>query len=579
MKLFRYIHKLCLPLTASLVISCNDNFLDRHPLDAVTNEIFWENEEQLAAATLRCYDVLNKDLINLGEGVAESAYWGAINGGLNVVSGGRHGNDGFPVSTWWRNSYANIFHCNNFLANYDRAPIDQAVKDRYAAEVRVLRAFNYFLLTGLYGDVPLVDRVLTGTEPELYGPRTPKAEVVAWVLEDLDLAIEKLGAAIPAGEHLGRINKWGALAVKARIALQNELWEVAADAAQQVMQANVYQLYPDYHELFQTEGNISVNTANRETIIAAMYKEDVRMHNLSGETCKPVDYVRFNPGKQLVDDYLCIDGRPAVQGFTYRNNASVQLSTLYDRDEPTYASYWQNRDPRMAMTILKPGSAWVGGNDGTPGDAVTATPIFHLPRFASLKNNNRNGANSMTGFYFTKYSDQDIALNTNRDYNDIHVFRYAEILLIYAEAKFEMGQFDQAVADATINKLRERVNMHPMRLDELAAWNMDVETEIRRERHVELAFEGMRLFDIYRWKEGERMGLPVTGPAEHIMLNELGGNPYADNGVDAHGDIIYEKSTQGGGVRNFDPNKHYLWPVPNSEIIKNPNMSQNPNWN
>src|SRR3546814_10065876 len=124
------------------------------------------------------------------------------------------------------------------------------------------------------------------------------------------------------------------------------------------------------------------------------------------------------------------------------------------------------------------------------------------------------------------------------DLKDIVVLRYAEILHIDAEAKFQLGQFDQSVADETINELRERVGMHPMRLDELAAWNMDVETEIRRERHVELAFEGMRLFDIYRWKEGERMGLPVTGPKLEIVVNELGGNPYADNGVDEHGDKI-----------------------------------------
>src|SRR3546814_14621111 len=79
---------------------------------------------------------------------------------------------------------------------------------------------------------------------------------------------------------------------------------------------------------------------------------------------------------------------PAVRGYAYRDHAGVELSPLYNRDEPTYASYWQNRDPRMAMTILEPGSEWVGGNDGTPGDNVTATPVFQLPRFASLKNNN-----------------------------------------------------------------------------------------------------------------------------------------------------------------------------------------------
>ncbi|QEH42086.1 RagB/SusD family nutrient uptake outer membrane protein [Chitinophaga sp. XS-30] len=561
-----------------IAAGCKKDFLDKFPLDSVTNETFWQTEAQLSAATLVCYSSFSKDLINLGEGCAESAYWGQITGGLNKVSGGQHGNDGFPVSSWWNTSYANIFRCNNFLENYNRADIPQEVKDRYAAEVKVIRAFNYFILTGLYGDVPLVDKVLTAEDPVTYGPRTPKAQVVDWMLEDMDWAAEKLSGERPVGKDIGRINKWGALAVKARVALQNERWEVAADAAWQVMQSNQFSLYADYTALFTIASNITTNPANRESIICGLYAKDLRMHNLSGEVCKPIDYVRFNPGKTLVDAYLCTDGKPAVKGYEYRDNNTVELSPLYDRTEPTYANYWENRDPRMGLTILKPGAAWTGGNDGTPGSNTTPTPIFHLPRFAGLKANNRNGANSMTGFYFIKYCDPSVALQTNGDYNDIQVLRYAEILLIYAEAKFKQGQLTQVILDQTVNQLRTRVGMHHMILTELAAWGMDIETELRRERRIELAFEGMRLFDIYRWKEGERMGLPVTGPRASIVIQELGQNPYAANGLDANGDIIYEKSVNEGGGRNFDPAKHYLWPVPNGERIKNPNLGQNPNW-
>lgn len=188
------------------------------------------------------------------------------------------------------------------------------------------------------------------------------------------------------------------------------------------------------------------------------------------------------------------------------------------------------------------------------------------------------GANTVTGFYFTKYCNQDMARQVNLDHQDIYYLRYAEVLLIYAEAKFKLGQLTQDVLDATVNKLRDRVNMHPMILTELAAWGMDVETELHRERRVELALEGMRLFDIYRWKEGDRMGMPVTGPKAQIIINELGANPYESNGIDANGDVIYEKSVKEGGGRNFDPAKHYLWPIPNSERINVPALTQNPGW-
>jgi len=562
----------------SVICSCNKDFLDKYPLDSVTNETFWQTESQLSAATLICYNTLTKDVaINLGEGCAEG--YGSTASGINLVAGGQHSNDGFPVSTWWVTSYANIFNCNNFLDNYDKSPISQAVKDKYAAEVKILRAFNYFILTSLYGDVPLVDKVLTADDPITYGPRTPKSQVYDFMIADLDWATDHLSGERATGSNIGRLNKWAALALKARIALQNEKWDVAAAAALLVMQSNQFQLYSNYWELFQIQGNASTNASNRESIIYAMYQTDIRMHNLSGETCKPVDYIRFNAHKSLVDAYLCTDGKPAVKAYEYKNNNSVLLSPLYDRTEPNYANYWSNRDPRMAMTVLKPGDSWAGGNDGRPGSNTTSYPIFQLPRFGELKANNRNGANSRTGFYYTKYNNQAIATQTNRDPNNIELLRYAEVLLIYAEAKFKMGQLDQAVVDLTINELRERVQMHPMILTELTAWGMDVETELRRERRIELAFEGMRLFDIYRWKEGERMGMPVTGPKASICISQLGQNPYASNGVDENGDIIFEKSVVQGGGRNFDPAKHYLWPIPNSERIKNPELSQNPNWN
>lgn len=578
MKNIRYIIVILILFGA---FSCDEDILDKYPLDSTTNGTYWKTEAHLKAASAPCYEVFQKDIINLGEGCAETAYWGAISGGLNKVSGGRHTvTSGFPITTWWNNSYRLIYFCNVFLDNYNQAEIPQDLKDQYAAEVKTLRVLNYFFLTSLYGDVTLVTSVISADDPVAYGPRTKRSEVVDWMLKELDWAAEKLGEERPTGDDLGRINKWGALAIKARVALQNERWEVAADAAEAVMNSGKYELYDDYYKLFQVESNIENDPNNKESLIDGLYIDDQRMHNLSGELCKPDNYIRFNPAKTLVDSYLCTDGKPARRGYEYRNNTDVQLSNLYSAEEDAYADYWINRDPRMAMTILKPGTTWTGGDDGD-SESVSSNGVFYLPRFTSLQNNNRNGANTLTGFYFTKYCCPAYANQQGKDVNNIHIIRYAEVLLIYAEAKLKMqGNLTQDQIDMTINKLRDRVGMHRMILSELASWGMNLETELHRERRIELALEGMRLFDIYRWKEGERMGMAVTGPKASILINQLGANPYASNGIDENGDVIYEKAStsEGDAGRRFDPAKNYLWPVPNAEIVKNPDLGQNPGW-
>ncbi len=568
-------------LSIFLGAGCSQTFLDKYPLDSVTNGTYWKTEAQLKAAISPCYDVLQKDIINLGEGCAETAYWGAISGGLNVVSGGRHlKTTGFPITSWWSGPYNKIYNCNIFLDNYDRANIDQKIKDKYAAEAKVLRVLNYFFLTTLFGDVTLITHVISAEDPVAYGPRTPRKDVVKWMLAELDWAAGKLGEDRPTGENLGRINKWGALALKARIALQNELWEDAALAAETVMNSGKYELYSDYKKLFQVEGNVKNDVNNKESIIYGLYVNNERMHNLSGELCKPDNYIRFNPAKTLVDAYLSTDGKPVRKGYEYKNSTTIQLSDLYPKKETVYADYWTNRDPRMAMTIIKPGTAWSGGDDGD-AESVTSNAIFNLPRFTSLQNNNRNGANTLTGFYFSKYCCPVYVSQTNKDVNDIQILRYAEVLLIYAEAKLNVqGNLTQEQIDKTINKLRDRAKMHRMILTELKDWGMDLRTEVYRERRIEMALEGMRLFDVFRWKEGDRMGMAVTGPSASILINQLGKNPYSSNGIDENGDVIYEKASTSAGDagRIFDPTKHYLWPIPDSEVLKNPNLGQNPGW-
>ena len=575
MNKFKYI----IFLIVLFIIGCDDTFLDKYPLDTVTHGTYWKTEDQLKAALYPCYDGLQYELIIYPNVWGDDVVWGALSSGLSKVPGGRHtAMDGFPFTSFWAYTYGHIFNCNNFLDHYDAAEIDQDVKDVYAAEAKVIRALEYFWLTTYWGDVPLVTNVITASEA--YGSRTPRSEVVQFILDDLDWAASKLGSNIPTGDDVGRINRWGALALKARIALQNEMWELAANTAKEIIDNGPYELYPDYGALYQLEGNSETNPGNKEAIIYSLYVDNLRMNNLTNYTCTSVDYIRLNPSKRLVDAYLCTDGKPAKTGLEYYHKTDVTVSDRYTYPEQHYSDYFVERDPRMSMTLYTHGDKWPGGDDGDPDVDVT-NPIFNLPRFAVLQNNNRLGANGLTGFYFKKYNSPELAGLTSRDHNNINVIRYAEILLIYAEALFnkQSESLTQNQIDMTINKLRQRVNMHPMILTELAAWGMDLKTELHRERRVEMSMDGMRYFDILRWKEGEKtLGKAMVGPSLTVCLNDLGKNPFTANGTDEFGDIIYEKSTAEGGVDYFDPNKHYLWPVPYAEREKNPNLGQNPGW-
>lgn len=557
--------------------SCDD-FLEKVPQDSLTNPSYWKTEDQLRAAVFPCYEAFWQELlVKWAETTAETVLWGNKASNLSKISGGEYTyTDGFPFTSYWRYAYGYIRVCNNFLDNYGKTPIEDSKKDVYAGEVKVIRAWLYFMLTTFYGDVPWVDHAITSEEA--YGPRTPREEIIDHLMEDLDWAASKLPAERQLGVNVGRIDRWGALAMKARIALQNERYGIAAQTAKEIIDHGPYTLYKNYGDIYQDVADVETNPDNKESIIYSLYVEDIRTHNMSSETCAPVDFVRFNPSKTLVDAYLCTDGKPAKPGLEYYHRTDIATSPLYSYPEQHYVDYFKNRDPRMAMTLYVPGDKWPGGDDGD-AEYRRPNPIYNLPRFSSLQPG-RNGANGVTGFYFKKYNVFSTAGRYNHSNNNLNVIRFPEVLLIYAEALYKLnGTLTQSQIDVTINRLRDRVGMHRMILSELKEWNLDLWTELKRERHVEMSFDGMRYADIMRWKEGElRFGRAITGPSLAVCMNDLGANPYPDLGTDEFGDVVYEASKAEGGGRCFDPSKHYLWPVPYEERLKNPALGQNPGW-
>lgn len=547
-------------LLGSLALTgCNDAFLNRTPLDELTDENFWKTEAHVKSVANACYNhLIGKDIINY-EALGDDALW-YNNSGYRQIGSGAYGSDLSILNSQWEKFYRGIRECNYFLENYNRAEaVSTETRERYAAEVKFIRAYQYMFLTQFWGDVPLVTKTLTMDSPELFDPRTPRKDVIDFILNDLRSSYKALPATIAGGKSdFGRITQAASLALIARLALYNERWEMAAEASKEIMDMNYFALYTSggtanaYRNLFIYEGRASRNASNKETILAFVYNYTAgTKHNLSRELQVPDQETRLMPTKAFVDSYLCSDGKP------------VSISPLYS--EASYDAMFQNRDPRLKQAILSPGSAWNGKADGSASN--TATTIFRTPRFT----NDKKGCVTRTGFYPVKYCEPTKVSAVGTDDNDIIIFRYAEVLLTYAEAMYKQGKLTQDIVDQTINKLRDRVGMHRMNLTELAEWGLNVEDELRRERHVEMFMEGWRYFDVQRWKEGDRLGQDVKGIKKSMVEVQSSVDGY---NVDADGYII----TMSGRI--FEDPKNYLWSLPFTQMERNPNLKpNNPGWN
>jgi starch-binding outer membrane protein, SusD/RagB family len=541
-------------LSVLLFMSCKKNFLDRKPLDELVDETFYINEGTLQLAVNGCYAYLKGkatlDMENLGDNMLNSS----VNDYQRIASG-NFASDLGTINSEWTTDYDGIRRCNAFLENYKRAEGRDDVKEAMAGEVRFIRAYLYFYLTQFYGDVQLIKKTLLTTDPEVYGARNNKTEVVDFILSELDSSAVKLPLA-QTGVNLGRITKGAALALKARVALYNQQYAVAEKAAKDVMDLGIYQLYTTanpataYNDFFTYKGKLK-NGTNKETILARMHLLDVSMHNMSREAQVPDQASRWNPTKSLVDAYLCTDGLPITQ------------SPLYS--EVKYDSIFRNRDPRMTQTILQPGSAWGGRQDGKNLASTATWGTFTTPKWIS----NKLGCVTITGFYFTKYVELSTVAQVGRDENDIHLIRFAEVLLTYAEARLEQGTLTQADIDLTINKIRNRVGMRPMSIVEIATAGLDLRTEIRRERRVEMALEGQRYFDILRWKQGDLLAQDIKGMKKTLAFRP---SDVANLPADAQGYIIAYSG------RVFTDPKNYLWPISLTQWQRNPNLGKNPGW-
>ncbi|MBE7179264.1 MAG: RagB/SusD family nutrient uptake outer membrane protein, partial [Mucilaginibacter polytrichastri] len=295
-----------------LATGCKKDFLQRDPLDAVTDVSFWKTDAQLKLAVNGCYAYLKGknvvDFENLGDNTIyppTSDYQAISSGNYDFTRG--------TLNTEWATQYAGIRRCNYFLENYTKADgiVNATTLARYAGEVKFLRAFLYSYLTFFFGDVVLITKALDVDDEQVYGTRNKRTEVVDFILKDLDEAAASLPNTYGAAD-LGRITKGAALGWKARVALFYQKYDVAEVASKAVMDLNVYQLYSNgnkatsYNELFTWKGKLAAGT-NKETMLARLYLKDVSVHNMSRECQVPDQTSRFCPTKSLVESYLCTD--------------------------------------------------------------------------------------------------------------------------------------------------------------------------------------------------------------------------------------------------------------------------------
>lgn len=576
-----------------LLNGCNDDFLERYPLDQISSETFWNTENDLKVYNNSLYNLARYDdnvpiLMAHDNGFNSHRYsiWFQDEFSDNMApKHGRHsryqqvraGKHNVPSNPQWfgYKGWNFVRAINVGLANYDKANISQAAIDKYAGEARLFRGWFYADKVQKFGDVQWIEKELNVDSEELYGERTPREEVMDKVLADLTFASEKLPSDWGDGNAPGRLNRWNALLVKSRVCLfegtwrkyhggsNAEMWlKEAADAAKEVMENGPYSLYstgdPEndynaYHRVLDLTGNPEV-----------MYW---RKYQLGIFTNHVQSYFGYTGGatKSLVEDYLCTDGKP------------ITLSTLYQGDEQI-EDVFKNRDPRLRQTVLHPDDA--GKYNYHRGDGR------EYPRIAGMD----GGLRSETGYHIIKHYNADdmIGKAYNTAESPAIILRFGEVLLNYAEAKAELGELTQADLDISINLLRDRVAMPHMDMGNIPVdprYASDgvspIITEIRRERRIELFMEGHRYNDLRRWKQGKKLEKPSMGMRWNDAAIARYPNANVKSSVDPESGNTYIDVYQGTDWANpvFDESKHYLWPIPLSAIAQNPNLKQNPGWN
>ncbi len=533
---------------ASLILilftSCNE--LDLAPTNKFTEANYWTSPEKANMVLNMAYSQMyNSGYFFSTEALSDNIYEGRGASSEKIISAGQADASNNRFQNEWRDCYAGIKTCHTFLENVDRVEgMNEDLKARMNAEARFIRAYLYFRLTTWYGDVPLFETDITLDESKEIA-RTSHADVLAFIRSELDA----VAGILPTNEEYseednGRITSGAAIALKARTYLYSNDWQNVVSTCEQLInsdQYGSYSLFPSYEGIFLPE-----NEYNEEVILDLGYVPSLRTWGEYFDYAPLSVGARVNqmsPTQELVDDYLMTNGR-----------SIKDANSGYDENDP-----YARRDPRLTATVVYHEFPW-RLPDGTI-QTIYIKPGTAPDESAEVDEYKGQGTNSTsTGYYMRKYYDPQALASFTSGLNLI-LIRYADVLLMYAEAKNELNQMDENVWNSTIKALRERAGF-----TDASALNFDASLSsadlreiIRRERRVELALEGLRVFDIRRWE---------------IAENVLSGNPHGAR----YGDPSIDNGYIRLDVRSFNPERDYLWAVPQSQKDLNPNLGQNPGY-
>lgn len=578
-------------LTGILLWMASCDVTNTVPEDAITDLNYWQKVDDLKLFANNFYTTLSGPsqwYDNETDNAVTNSPNARLFNTMTVPSSG---------GGWSSGDWTVVRNLNYFLKRYQTVQGNPEDINHYVAEVRFFRAHEYFKKVRRFGDVPWYDKDLTTSDTDyLMKARDPRKFVVDKIIEDLNYAIDNLK--LPSNIEKGRIHKFAALQLLARVALYEGTYmkyqnisgfetylQLAVTASERIMNEGNYSIVKGnapymfegkplyYREQFITEDL----SANRECVLPRIYIKDLYMHGLS----RSVNETGWGISKDFIEDFLCVDGNP------------ISLSPLYLGDDSLQMEM-SNRDPRLRNIVDNKYLPYF--LDGSRPIAYPVSPV---------------AVNTCpTGYMASKFRNPVPAQNeANQTTYDWYVFRYAEVLLINAEAKAELGSINQADLDKTINLLRER-------LDEPGKFEMGRLTvnppadplatvggkprygytvspliyEIRRERRIELAFEGFRWDDIVRWNAGKlienpktMLGMAVTdGVVERYKKYNGGTDPLSSrlfyNISDWDGKQKKLLQVYSNTSRVWD-DKLYLDPLPTDQLVLNPNLTQNPGWN
>jgi len=526
---------------AALMASCQK--LDQEPLDAFNADNFWKTEAEADFAVTGLYSGTSNSDGKINEGSA----WEDGTQIFYMDCTSDNSNSDFPWEGFQalgngtatptnsgnadaRYTYEHIRRANYILENIDKAPMAAEKRKKLIAEVRVIRAYRYFDMATLFGAVPIITKTMA--KEDAYIPANTQKEVLEFVEKELkeaaaDLSYSKGGA---------RMSKGAALGLLARCYAFQKKYQDVINTTQEIISSGTYKLFNDYAALFE-----EVNENNSEVIMNIEYLANDQPYTMLGIMLPNSmgGWGSIVPTQSLVDAYETAEGK------------TIGESTSYNPANP-----YEKRDSRLAATIVYPGA------------------LYKSKYFDPLNPDSKDYPSaadnaSSTGYNYRKYiQNPESFVNIWNVGTNIIVMRYAEMLLLNAEAKIELGKIDNSVYE-NIDLVRERAKM-PKVDKAIYAAQGKLRELVRREFRVELAGEGRRRFDIIRW-----------GIAKDVMNGPVNGALSKGTVDPKTGKVTYNSLTDRffSENRTFKADKNELWPIPQAVIDNSKGtLKQNPGY-